>query len=70
MPAFTLEGFESPEEVQARIGKAKEGAFMPKGDINSLIYQTAARGQAGIGEAVQGALGQEDPAVAKARSCC
>ena len=67
MPAFTLEGFESPEEVQARIGKAKEGAFMPKGDINSLIYQTAARGQAGIGDAIQGALGQEDPQVAKAR---
>ena len=67
MTAFTLEGFESPEEVQARIGKAKEGAFSPKGDINSLIYQTAAQGAAQQGGAVAQALGYEDPAVKKAR---
>ena len=68
MPAFTLEGFESPEEVQTRVGKAKEAALVPKGDINSMIYQTAARGQSALGDAFQSALGQEDPQVAKARN--
>jgi len=68
MPAFTLEGFESPEEVQARIGKAKETAFRPQGDINSLIYQTAAQGAAGLGGAAATALGYEDPEVKMAKS--
>ena len=67
MPAFTLEGFESPEEVQARIGKAKETAFRPQGNINQMIYQTAAQGAAGLGGAVAGALGYEDPALKKAK---
>ena len=67
MPAFTLEGFESPEEVQARIGKAKESAFAPQGDINQMIYQTAAQGEAGLGDALATGLGYEDPAVKKAK---
>ena len=66
--AFTLQGFESPEEVQARIGKAREGAFRPQGDINQMIYQTAAQGAAGMGGALAGALGYEDPQVKKARA--
>lgn len=65
--AFTLQGFESPEEVQARIGKAEQAALRPTGDINQMIFETAARGGAGLGTAVAGALGFEDPAVKKAR---
>jgi len=65
--AFTLQGFESPEEVQARIGKAEEAAFRPTGDINSLIYQTAAQGAAGQGGALANLMGYEDPAIKKAR---
>lgn len=65
--AFTLEGFESPEEVQARIGKAEQAAFRPQGDINSMIYQTAAQGAAGMGGALAQLAGYEDPAVKKAR---
>lgn len=65
--AFTLQGFESPEEVQSRIGKAEEAALRPKGDINSLIYQTAARGESALGSAVQGATGYEAPEVKTAR---
>ena len=67
MPAFTLEGFESPEEVQARIGKAEQAALRPTGDINSMIYQTAAQGGAGIVGGLAQGLGYEDPAVKKAR---
>ena len=65
--AFTLQGFESPEEVQARIGKAKQAAFAPQGDLGSLIYQTAAEGQAGMGGALASAMGYEDPAVKQAK---
>ena len=66
--AFTLQGFESPEEVQARIGKAQEASFMPQGDINAMIYKTAAQGAAGIGGALAQGLGYEDPMIAKAKS--
>ena len=66
--AFTLQGFESPEEVQARIGKAQGAAFAPQGNIDQMIYQVAAQGQAGMGGALAGALGYEDPQVKKARA--
>ena len=66
--AFTLQGFETPEEVQARIGKAEQAALVPRGDINQMIYQTAAQGAAGMGGALATALGYEEPAVARARS--
>ena len=68
--AFTLKGFESPEEVQARIGKVQQGALNTGGGFSGIegaIYNAAAQGQAGIGKAIQTATGYEDPAVKKAR---
>ena len=69
--AFTLKGFESPEEVQARIGKVQQGALNTGGGFSGIegaIYNAAAQGQAGIGKAIQTATGYEDPAVKKAKS--
>ena len=68
--AFTLKGFESPEEVQARIGKVQQGALNTGGGFSGIegaIYNAAAQGQAGIGKAIQTATGYEDPAVKKAK---
>ena len=66
--AFTLEGFESPEEVQARIGKAQEAKFRGGSSLGEMIYNTAARGGGQLGGALAGALGYEDPQVKKARN--
>lgn len=65
--AFTLQGFETPEEVQAKIGKAKQAEFRPQGDINSMIYQSAAQGASGQIGALGKAFGVEDPAIKQAK---
>ena len=67
MGAFDLQGFESPEEVRQRIGKARLQSDLPRGDVNQQIFQAAAGSGRLLGEGIEGAFGLEQPEVTEAR---
>ena len=67
MGAFDIQGFESPEEVRSRIGKAQLASTIPQGNVNQQIYQAAAESGTLLGQGVEGAFGLEQPEVTEAR---
>lgn len=66
--AFTLQGFESPEETQARIGKAEMAAMRPSGNLADRFFQSGAQRAGALGGAIATSMGYEDPAVKQSRA--
>lgn len=62
--AFTLTGFETPEQVRQRIGKTQMAETMGMfggGSFNDKIFAAAMGGGQMIGQGIAGALGYESP---------